>query len=67
MYFQCNSCNEKFVISIPNNAWRGYFLKEQSAIEYHEKIKQSDKNRKNVFLVIIIVLIIVLAIYSILK
>lgn len=47
MYYQCNTCKEKFVMSIPDNAWRGYFLTEQNAIEYHEKIKVSDKKKKN--------------------
>ena len=46
MYYQCITCKEKFVMSIPDNAWRGYFLTEQNAIEYHEKIKTSDKKKK---------------------
>ncbi|NHM01571.1 hypothetical protein [Flavobacterium difficile] len=66
MYYKCNTCKEKFVVSIPDNAWRGYFLTEPNAIEYHEKIKTSDKKKKN-GCVIIIILIFFFAIYSILK
>ncbi|MDO8316756.1 MAG: hypothetical protein Q7T12_04455 [Flavobacterium sp.] len=66
MYYQCITCKEKFVMSIPDNAWRGYFLTEQNAIEYHEKIKTSDKKKKNGCLIILF-LIIIFTIYSILK
>ena len=65
MYYQCNTFKEKFVMSIPDNAWRGYFLTEQNAIEYHEKIKVSDKKKKNA--VQSLFLIIIFTIYSIIK
>jgi hypothetical protein len=66
MYYKCSSCNENYVMSIPDNAWRGYFLTEQNAIEYHNKLKTSDKNKKYGCLVILI-LIIAIGIYSIVK
>ncbi|PDS21725.1 hypothetical protein [Flavobacterium branchiophilum] len=66
MYFKCDSCKIKFVMSIPDNAWRGYFLTEPNAIEYHEKIKTLDKKKKNGF-IIMLILIIFFAIYSRLK
>ena len=66
MYYQCNTCKEKFVMSIPDNAWRGYFLTEKKAIEYNEKIKISDKKKRNGCLVIIF-LIVIFTIYSMIK
>lgn len=66
MYFQCNTCKENFVMSIPENAWRGYFLTEQNAIQYHEKINISDKKKKNGCLLILF-LIIIFTLYLILK
>lgn len=63
MYYQCNTCKEKFVMSIPDNADRGYFLTEQNAIEYH--VKQRKRYRKeNIGCIIIIIMF---AIYSIMK
>ena len=46
MYYQCITCKEKFVMSIPDNAWRGYFLTERNAIEYYEKIKHQTTRKK---------------------
>lgn len=66
MYYKCETCEEKFIMSIPDNAWRGYFLTELNAIEYHQKIKESYKKRQKVCL-FIFVLIIVLTIYGITK
>ena len=56
MYFQCNTCEEIFVLSIPENAWRGYFLTEQNALTYHDKLHSSDKKKKYGCLVMIIIL-----------
>lgn len=59
MYYECNTCKEKFVMSIPDNAWRGYFLTEQNTIKYHEKLKKSDKEKRNgCFLIIVLIIII---------
>jgi hypothetical protein len=53
-------------MSIPDNAWRGYFLTERNAIEYYEKIKTPDKKKKDGFFIILF-LIIIFTVYSILK
>ncbi|MEQ9414940.1 MAG: hypothetical protein RIF39_13975 [Cyclobacteriaceae bacterium] len=45
LYYKCKSCDENWVMSIPDNAWRGYFLPEDKAIEYHEQLKKSDKKK----------------------
>lgn len=66
MYYKCNSCNQNYVMSIPDNVWRGYFLTEQNAIEYHNKLKESDKKKKYGCLVILI-LVIAIGIYSFVK
>jgi hypothetical protein len=66
MYYKCNTCDEKYAMSIPDNAWRGYFLTEQKAIEYHNKLKESDKKKKYGCLIILI-LIIAIGIYSLVK
>jgi hypothetical protein len=61
LYYKCATCNEKWVMSIPENAWRGYFLPEERAIEYHERLRKSDKNKALgcwVTLAIILVIII---------
>ena len=62
IYHKCNTCDEKYEMSIPDNAWRGYFLTEQNALEYHNKIKASDK-KKIYGCLLILILIIVIGIY----
>ncbi|UOK42226.1 MULTISPECIES: hypothetical protein [Flavobacterium] len=66
MYYQCNTCKEKFVMSIPDNADRGYFLTEQNAIEYHERQRKRYR-KENIGCIIILVIIIMFTIYSIIK
>jgi len=66
MYHKCNTCDEKYVMSIPDNAWRGYFLTEQNAVEYHNKIKASDK-KKTYGCLLILILLIAIGIYSYVK
>ncbi len=66
IYYKCNTCSEKYIISTPDNAWRGYFLTEQNAVEYYHKLKESDKKKKYGCLIIVI-LILVIGIYSLVK
>ena len=56
MYFLCNNCKETFVLSIPDHAWRGYFLTQENALAYHDKLHSSDKNKKYGSLITIIIL-----------
>lgn len=44
IYFRCNSCREKFVLSIPENAWRGYFLTENNAGKYYKNLRNSNRH-----------------------
>ena len=55
MYFQCNTCEEIFVLSIPDNAQRGYFLTQEDALKY-QPLYSSDNNKKWGCLVIILIL-----------
>ena len=56
MYFQCNTCEEIFVLSIPDNAQRGYFLTQEDALKYQDQLYSSDNNKKWGCLVIILIL-----------
>lgn len=56
MYFQCNTCEEIFVFSIPDNSWRGYFLTQENALAYHDKLHSSDKIKKYGCLIIFLLL-----------
>ena len=56
MYFLYNTCEEIFVLSIPDHAWRGYFLTQENASAYHDKLYSSDKSKKYSCLVMIIIL-----------
>jgi len=52
-YYQCSSCNEMWVLSSPDNAWRGYFLPLDQAVAYAQRIKASDRAKRNGCLVFI--------------
>ena len=58
-FYKCNSCGEVWTLSIPDNAWRGFFLTQDKGIEYTKILKEKDKIRRIGCLVIIIVLILV--------
>ena len=56
MYYQCTNCNEKWVMSIPDNAWRGYFLTEQDALDYHLLLERENKYGCTTFTIIVAIL-----------
>ena len=64
--YKCSSCGEKWALSIPENAWRGYFLTVDEASEEETEIK--DANRKSsrgcIVIFVIIILLIVAAIIN---
>ena len=45
-YYECRSCQEVWVLSEPENSWRGYFLPEESASIYSEKLGRQDKTKR---------------------
>lgn len=56
LYFKCNTCSEKYVLSIPDHAWRGCFLTEQNAFDYRKKLRMSDKDKRNGCLIFILLI-----------
>lgn len=64
--YQCCTCNEIWYFSAPDNAWRGYFLPEESAKGHMQILKSSDKKTgRGYLLMLLIVLSIIL--YNIFK
>lgn len=51
-FYKCNSCGQTWILSIPENAWRGFFLTQDKGIEYTKKIKKQDRVRKIGYLII---------------
>ncbi len=58
--YMCPYCENLWAYSEPENAWRGFFLPENVAIEYFGKIKKREQN--TAFLVLIIILIIIITV-----
>jgi hypothetical protein len=58
-FYECNSCGQVWVLSIPENAWRGFFLTQDKGLEYTKQIKEKDKTKRIGCLIIIIVLALV--------
>src|SRR5688500_6113208 len=61
LYFECTTCKELWVLNIPENAWRGYFLPLDKAIAYKESLKKLDKKRLGGCLILIVFISIVLS------
>ena len=62
LYYKCTNCNENWVMSIPDNAWRGYFLPVATAIKHHEELRRSDKKKAIGCWAVLVVILIILAI-----
>jgi hypothetical protein len=45
-YYRCDVCQELWALSIPDNAWRGYFLPKDEALSYQEKLNHQDKSKR---------------------
>jgi len=58
-FYKCSSCGQIWILSIPDNARKGFFLTQDKGIEYTKKLEEKDKVRRIGCLVIIIVLILV--------
>jgi hypothetical protein len=59
-FYKCNSCGQIWTISIPENAWRGFFLTEDKGIDYTKKLKEKDRVRGIGCLVVVIVVTLVI-------
>ena len=60
--YTCENCKTNWWLSIPENAWRGYFLTENKAKEHIEKLKKSDAKKKNGCLILLGILLLILII-----
>ena len=58
--YVCNTCNEHWILSVPDNAWRGYFLPKEKAISYESRIDKSRSGLGCLIVMAVIVVIIVL-------
>ncbi|PHS10013.1 MAG: hypothetical protein COA88_03000 [Kordia sp.] len=38
----CKTCYELWTLSVPDNAWRGYFLPREKAISYESRINREE-------------------------
>lgn len=57
-YATCNSCREDWVLEIPDNAERGYFLNKEGIETYYEnKDKQNRRVKRNGLIILVIILI----------
>jgi hypothetical protein len=64
LIYQCTSCKEEWILSIPDNAYRGYLLIKSEAIKKGIR-DQSEKKNNSIGCVIILVLIIATILYLI--
>jgi hypothetical protein len=60
--YTCKSCYKNWWLSIPENAWRGFFLTEKNAKNYIERIRNSDKKKKKGCLIILSIFFLILII-----
>lgn len=57
--YTCENCNENWWLSIPENAWRGYFLTEKNAQKHIKDLKDSDKRKRNGCLIILVIIFLI--------
>ncbi|OIQ23983.1 hypothetical protein [Lacinutrix sp. MedPE-SW] len=59
--YKCTKCDVIWCLSSPDNAWRGYFLKERNANKLIKKLKDNqEKKDKGCLMVLCITIIIIL-------
>jgi hypothetical protein len=59
-FYKCNSCGEIWSLSIPENAWRGFFLPQKEGIRHVKKLKQKDSDRQIGCLILILILVLII-------
>lgn len=67
--YLCTSCNQNWALSVPDNAWRGYFLTFDKAVNYSDQLRASEKGRRvgcNILLAILVVYLAATLIYILL-
>lgn len=58
--YSCINCNQNWWFSIPDNAWRGYFLTEKNAKKNIKNLRYSDKRQKIGCLIVIVIILFIL-------
>lgn len=53
-FYKCNSCAEILILSIAQDAWRGFFLTQGKGPEHIKKLKDKDKSKKIGWLIIVV-------------
>lgn len=61
LIYQCVFCNEEWILSIPDNAWRGYFLTKNNAIK-RDKELESERKKGSIgcFIILSLILLIII-------
>ena len=59
LYYKCVNCDQVWYKSIPENAWRGYFLTEQKALEHIDNLKKEDKKKALGCIVVLTIILII--------
>jgi hypothetical protein len=54
--YECQSCQEFWLLATPDNAWRGFFLPAQDAVAYQQELRHRDKRIRVVSLLALILL-----------
>jgi len=56
-FYKCNSCGQIWTLSIPENAWRGFFLTETESIRHSRELRKKDRVKGLFGLAIIFIVI----------
>ena len=66
---KCNSCGTVWWFSVPDNSWRGFFLKEENAKIKVTEFRKFDQRKRFVFVglvtLLVLIVLIVLIVYLI--
>ncbi|TXE17304.1 hypothetical protein ES692_09985 [Psychroserpens burtonensis] len=64
--YRCITCNTVWRLSIPENAWRGYFLSEKNAVHFKKALKKEEK-KGSVGCIIFLLILVFGIMYSIMR
>ena len=62
--YKCKSCKTVWVLSHPDNSWRGFLLRSDEAKEYHIKIKKRSIRLRYIYLLIGFIILFLLIILN---
>lgn len=63
--YKCNTCSQIWMLSVPDYAWRGFFLTQDVGLEYLKKLRRDENSRSVGCVVLVVVLLILLVVYFI--